>query len=81
MDDEGGEARLDPLGLQTTSVALYQQLMPGISNVTLRMRSYGFFSARSREDALNHVPVCPEAAGATAKIQTYGWEITSPHGS
>ena len=30
---------LDPLGMQTTSIALYQQLMPGIGNVTLRMRS------------------------------------------
>ena len=31
---------LDPLGMQTTSVALYQQLVPGISNVTLRVRYY-----------------------------------------
>lgn len=29
---------LDPLGMQMTSIALYQQLMPGIGNVTLRMR-------------------------------------------
>ena len=35
---------LDPLGMQTTSVALYQQLVPGISNVTLRMRYYGFYA-------------------------------------
>lgn len=35
---------LDPLGMQTTSVALYQQLLPGISNVTLRMRYYGFYA-------------------------------------
>jgi hypothetical protein len=35
---------LDPLGMQTTSVALYQQLVPGISNVTLRMRYYGLYS-------------------------------------
>ncbi len=35
---------LDPLGMQTTSVALYQLLVPGISNVTLRMRYYGFYA-------------------------------------
>ena len=34
---------LDPLGMQTAGVALYQALLPGISNVTLRMRYYGFF--------------------------------------
>lgn len=34
---------IDPLGMQTTSVALYQELLPGISNVTLRMRYYGFY--------------------------------------
>lgn len=34
---------LDPLGMQNLGVALYQQLMPGISNVTLRMRYYGFY--------------------------------------
>lgn len=35
---------LDPLGMQTTSIALYQQLLPGISNVTLRMRYYGLYA-------------------------------------
>jgi hypothetical protein len=35
---------LDPLGMQNTSVALYQRLLPGISNVTLRMRYYGFYT-------------------------------------
>lgn len=34
---------LDPLGMQNAGVTLYQALMPGISNVTLRMRYYGFF--------------------------------------
>lgn len=35
---------LDPLGMQNTSVALYQRLLPGISNVTLRIRYYGFYA-------------------------------------
>ncbi|SMP80287.1 hypothetical protein [Noviherbaspirillum suwonense] len=35
---------VDPLGMQTTSVALYQQLVPGISNVTLRVRYYGLYA-------------------------------------
>lgn len=35
---------LDPLGMQNTSVGLYQALMPGISNVTLRIRYYGFYA-------------------------------------
>jgi hypothetical protein len=30
--------------MQTTSIALYQQLLPGISNVTLRMRYYGLYA-------------------------------------
>ena len=34
---------LDPLGMQNSGVALYQRLLPGISNVTLRMRYYGFY--------------------------------------
>jgi hypothetical protein len=35
---------LDPLGMQNTSVGLYQKLLPGISNVTLRVRYYGFYA-------------------------------------
>ncbi|MDE0411701.1 MAG: hypothetical protein OXI37_05760 [Gammaproteobacteria bacterium] len=34
----------DPLGMQNTSVALYQSLLPGISNVTLRVRYYGLYA-------------------------------------
>lgn len=35
---------LDPLGMQNSSIVLYQSLMPGISNVTLRMRYYGYYA-------------------------------------
>src|SRR4051794_28712312 len=35
---------LDPLGMQNTSVHLYQSLLPGISNVTLRVRYYGLYA-------------------------------------
>jgi hypothetical protein len=35
---------LDPLGMQNTSVALYQKLLPGVSNVTLRVRYYGLYA-------------------------------------
>jgi hypothetical protein len=35
---------LDPLGMQNSSINLYQRLLPGISNVTLRMRYYGFYA-------------------------------------
>ncbi len=35
---------LDPLGMQNTSVGLYQTLLPGISNVTLRIRYYGLYA-------------------------------------
>ncbi|MDF0584760.1 hypothetical protein [Bradyrhizobium yuanmingense] len=38
--DKGG---LDPLGMQNSSVALYQRLIPGVGNVTLRMRYYGLY--------------------------------------
>jgi hypothetical protein len=38
QDDRQG---LDPLGMQNTSISLYQHLLPGVSNVTLRMRYYG----------------------------------------
>lgn len=34
---------LDPLGMQNSGVLLYQSFLPGISNVTLRVRYYGFF--------------------------------------
>lgn len=35
---------IDPLAMQNTSVSLYQMLLPGMSNVTLRMRYYGFYA-------------------------------------
>ncbi|MDX2141842.1 MAG: hypothetical protein SFV19_00680 [Rhodospirillaceae bacterium] len=35
---------LDPLGMQVSSVNLYQDLLPGISNVTLRIRYYGLYA-------------------------------------
>jgi len=34
---------LDPLGLQTTSEATYAAILPGISNLTNRLRYYGFY--------------------------------------
>lgn len=34
---------LDPLGLQNSGVALYQTLLPGIGNVTQRLRYYGLY--------------------------------------
>jgi hypothetical protein len=38
----------DPLGMQTGSVNIYQHLLPGISNVTLRMRYYGLYAWLTR---------------------------------
>ena len=35
---------LDPLGMQNSSINLYQTFLPGISNVTLRMRYYGLYT-------------------------------------
>ena len=35
---------LDPLGMQNSSINLYQAFLPGISNVTLRMRYYGLYA-------------------------------------
>ncbi|MGB5571424.1 MAG: hypothetical protein WBM81_19205 [Sedimenticolaceae bacterium] len=35
---------LDPLGMQTSSVSLYQTFLPGISNVTLRVRYCGLYA-------------------------------------
>ncbi|TBG15992.1 hypothetical protein [Rhizobium leguminosarum] len=34
---------LDPLGMQNPGVSLYQTLLPGISNVTLRIRYFAYF--------------------------------------
>ncbi|MBX5463859.1 MAG: hypothetical protein IRZ28_22570 [Steroidobacteraceae bacterium] len=34
--------------MQTSSVSLYQRLMPGLSNVTLRVRYYGYYAWLSR---------------------------------
>jgi hypothetical protein len=42
---------LDPLGMQNSSVNLYQTFLPGISNVTLRMRYYGLYAWLSRRRA------------------------------
>lgn len=45
---------LDPLGMQNTSISLYQWLVPGVSNVTLRMRYYALHSWLVREYARAH---------------------------
>jgi hypothetical protein len=39
---------LDPLGMQTGSINIYQRLLPGISNVTLRVRYYGLYAWLAR---------------------------------
>ena len=36
---------LDPVGMQNSSINLYQTLLPGISNVMLRMRYHGLYVA------------------------------------
>lgn len=46
--DKGG---LDPLGMQNSSINLYQRLLPGVSNVTLRMRYYGLYAWLASEYA------------------------------
>jgi hypothetical protein len=35
---------LDPLGMQNSSVSLYQMLLPGVGNVTQRVRYYGLYA-------------------------------------
>lgn len=42
--ERGQRTGLDPLGMQNSSVKLYQTLVPGISNVTQRMRYYGLYA-------------------------------------
>jgi hypothetical protein len=39
---------LDPLGMQTGSINIYQRLLPGISNVTLRIRYYRVYAWLAR---------------------------------
>lgn len=34
---------LDPLGLQATSIRIYQSLVPNVTNITNRLRYYAFF--------------------------------------
>ncbi|MDX8433253.1 hypothetical protein RFN25_07375 [Mesorhizobium abyssinicae] len=46
--DKGG---LDPLGMQNSSIDLYQRLLPGVSNVTLRVRYYGLYAWLASEYA------------------------------
>lgn len=41
--EKANKRGLDPLGIQISGVQLYQSLLPGISNVTLRMRYYGYY--------------------------------------
>jgi hypothetical protein len=45
---------LDPLGMQNTSITLYQGLLPGISNVTLRVRYYGLHTFLLAQFARKH---------------------------
>ena len=43
---------LDPPGMQNSSVNLYRRYLPGISNVTLRMRYQGLYAWTCRTYAL-----------------------------
>lgn len=52
---------LDPLGMQNSSVVLYQSLVPGISNVTLRIRYYGFYAWLCASYARNIGDTNPQA--------------------
>jgi hypothetical protein len=52
---------LDPLGMQNSSVSLYQTFLPGISNVTLRMRYYGLYAWLCRTYAKNDGDTNPES--------------------
>jgi hypothetical protein len=52
---------LDPLGMQNSSVNLYQTLLPGVSNVTLRMRYYGLYAFLCRTYAKRVGNTDPEA--------------------
>ena len=57
---------LDPLGMQNSSVALYQEMLPGISNVTLRMRYYGLYAwlaSRYARDVRDR------------KLETWKWHV------
>lgn len=51
--DRADKRGLDPLGMQNSGVLLYQSLLPGISNVTLRMRYYGYYCWLSEAYARN----------------------------
>ncbi len=52
---------LDPLGMQNSSVSLYQTFLPGISNVTLRMRYYGLYAWLCRSYAQRVGDTNPES--------------------
>lgn len=44
---------LDPLGMHNSSIRLYQSLLPGISNVTKRVRYYGLYAWLSQHYSRN----------------------------
>jgi hypothetical protein len=48
MDRIPQDNGLDPLGMLTGSVDIYQHLLPGISNVTLRIRYCGLYAWLAR---------------------------------
>ncbi|MDA9396275.1 hypothetical protein WN73_37825 [Bradyrhizobium sp. CCBAU 45394] len=58
---------LDPLGLQAASVRLYQALLPGISNVTLRTRYYGLYAWLSEQYAKRNHDADSEAWKRTVR--------------
>ena len=39
----------DPLGIQNSSITTYARLLPGLTNLTLRLRYYGFYMWIIRE--------------------------------
>jgi len=53
-ENKGFMTGRDPLGVQNSSIATYSRLLPGMTNVTLRLRYYGFYMWLLQEyDALS----------------------------
>ena len=45
----------DPLGIQNSSIALYSRLLPGMTNLTQRLRYYGFYCWMLKEYKINSI--------------------------
>ncbi len=72
---------IDPLGMATSCINLYQTLLPGLSNITPRIRLYGFYAWLIDEYSTRHNPDPEEWRQHVRRAEALLALISATHGN